>query len=107
MSTLSARGSSWEKELVAHELGHNFSSPHTHCYVPEIDQCANESGCYEGPIVESVGTIMSYCNSADPFFHPRVEDERIRPAAEAAYPNCMTSPASEQVPEPPQDLTVE
>jgi hypothetical protein len=107
VSTLSARGSSWEKELVAHELGHNFSSPHTHCYVPEIDQCANDASCYEGPIVESVGTIMSYCNSADPFFHPRVEGERIRPAAEAAYPTCMTIPASEQVPEPPQNLTVE
>jgi hypothetical protein len=107
VSTLSARGSSWEKELVAHELGHNFSSPHTHCYVPEIDQCANESGCYDGPVVESVGTIMSYCNSTQPFFHPRVEDERIRPAAEAAYPTCMTIPASGQVPDPPQNVTVE
>jgi len=107
VSTLSALGSSWEKELVAHELGHNFSSPHTHCYVPEIDQCANESGCYAGPIVESVGTIMSYCNSTEPFFHPRVEDERIRPAAEAAYPLCLTIPASEQVPDPPQNLTVD
>lgn len=107
VSTLSAHGSSWEKELVAHELGHNFSSPHTHCYVPEIDQCANESGCYEGPVVETVGTIMSYCNSAEPFFHPRVEDERIRPAAEAAYPTCMGIPASEQVPEAPQNVTVE
>jgi hypothetical protein len=107
VSTLSARGSSWEKELVAHEIGHNFSSPHTHCYVPEIDQCANEAGCYDGPVVASVSTIMSYCSSADPIFHPRVEDEKIRPGAEAAYPTCVAVAASGQAPLPPQDLTVE
>ncbi len=89
VSTLSANGGSWEKGLVAHELGHNFSSPHTHCYVPEIDQCANAPGCYSGTTVQTVGTIMSYCSQSNQVFHPRVEDERIRPAAEAAFPTCI------------------
>ena len=91
VSTLSANDGSWEKGLVAHELGHNFSSPHTHCYVPEIDQCANEPGCYSGTTVQTVGTIMSYCAQSDQVFHPRVENERIRPAAEAAFPTCITT----------------
>lgn len=89
VSTLSANGGSWEKNLVAHELGHNFSSPHTHCYVPEIDQCANQSGCYQGPIFDTPSTIMSYCSQKSSTFHPRVEDEKIRPAAEAAFPICI------------------
>jgi hypothetical protein len=91
VSTLSAGGGSWEKDLVAHELGHNFSSPHTHCFVPEIDQCANQSGCYQGSIVPSVGTIMSYCDDSVSVFHARVRDEQIRPAAEGAFPTCITT----------------
>ena len=91
VSTLSANGGAWEKGLVAHELGHNFSSPHTHCYAPEIDQCATAPGCYNGTTVQTVGTIMSYCNQTDKVFHPRVEDERIRPAAEEAFPLCIST----------------
>jgi hypothetical protein len=105
VSSLSALGGSWEKDLVAHELGHNFSSPHTHCYVPEIDQCATATNCYSGPIVATTGTIMSYCASSISEFHPRVEDERIRPAAEAALSICMTS-QDVTPPAPPQGLRV-
>jgi hypothetical protein len=104
VSTMSALGSWWEKGLVAHELGHNFSSPHTHCYSPEIDQCANEDGCYQGSITQSVGTIMSYCNSFTSTFHQRVEDEAIRPAAEAAYPSCISAVVAEEPPPAPQNL---
>jgi hypothetical protein len=50
---------------------------------------------------------MSYCSSVDPVFHPRVEDERIRPAAEAAYPTCIDLAASGQVPLPPEIVAVE
>ena len=78
----------WDADVIAHELGHNFGSGHTHCYTPEIDRCYNgQSGCYGGPVEDSVGTIMSYCHlrptgkSLD--FHPRVVDV-IRPRVEAA-----------------------
>lgn len=74
-------------QFVAHELGHNFGSAHTHCYSPEVDQCYNaESGCYSGavscPVSTGKGTIMSYCNFGGPSgancgisnenFHPTV-----------------------------------
>jgi hypothetical protein len=68
----------WDSYGLAHELGHNFNSPHTHCYgnvggnANPIDQCENfESGlpgCYSGspvlpgPAGAGSGTIMSYCH---------------------------------------------
>ncbi|REJ86067.1 MAG: hypothetical protein DWQ36_15055 [Acidobacteria bacterium] len=74
--------------IVAHELGHNAGSPHTHCYSPPVDQCYNgEGGCYAGPVscpsgTGGRGTIMSYCNFIGPSaagcgqntldFHPTV-----------------------------------
>lgn len=70
---------SGDAKLVGHEIGHNFGSPHTHCYSPAIDHCyANESGCYSGATScpGGAGTVMSYChitgcgNTLD--FHPTV-----------------------------------
>ncbi len=44
----------WDTIAVTHEIGHNFSSPHTHCYAnyggssSHVDQCwtSSSSGCY-------------------------------------------------------------
>jgi hypothetical protein len=65
----------WDIYAFSHELGHNFGSPHSHCYAgiggnaSPIDQCyGSESGCYSGatstpgPAGTGSGTIMSYCH---------------------------------------------
>ena len=53
----------WDALVFTHELGHNFGTPHTHCYSPPLDKCyASQAGCYSGPVVASRGTIMSYCH---------------------------------------------
>ncbi|MDL2718228.1 MAG: M12 family metallo-peptidase, partial [Acidobacteriota bacterium] len=81
--------SSFDVLITAHEMGHNFGSPHTHCYSPPADNCYNAGGggCYSGPqscpgVVPyngytSNGTLMSYCHliscagGATLVFHPR------------------------------------
>ncbi|MEP6639986.1 MAG: M12 family metallo-peptidase, partial [Chloroflexota bacterium] len=56
----------WDIMVVSHELGHNFSSPHTQCYSPPVDMCYPE--CYPCPaggcvVPPELGTIMSYCHT--------------------------------------------
>ncbi len=63
----------WDFVVFTHETGHNFGSPHTHDYNPQIDNCAG------GACIPN-GTIMSYCHICDSggmsnittFFHPTV-----------------------------------
>lgn len=68
----------WDIFAVAHELGHNFGSPHTHCYrnfpsadFPEpVDLCnavVGDAACNEGVVAvpEGGGSIMSYCHQRD------------------------------------------
>ncbi|MBI4879528.1 MAG: zinc-dependent metalloprotease [Planctomycetes bacterium] len=55
----------WDLVVVAHELGHNFSSPHTHSFCPPLDQCAPSGyfgGCQSQQVCIPNGTIMSYCH---------------------------------------------
>ncbi|HSD65976.1 MAG TPA: M12 family metallo-peptidase [Vicinamibacteria bacterium] len=85
-----------DAKLVAHEVGHNFGSDHTHCFptpTTPVDTCySGESGCYVGatscptpftidpvngsPVTGVTGTLMSYCHmlpgcSASSVFHPQ------------------------------------
>lgn len=63
----------WDLIVVAHEMGHNLGTYHTHDgYLPTIDDCGNG--------VPSRGTIMSYCHihtgitaNIDLRFHSRVQ----------------------------------
>ncbi len=59
--------------VIAHELGHNFGSPHTHsCAWPggPIDFCyPSEGDCYKNVLERIKGTIMSYCRE-ELTFHP-------------------------------------
>jgi hypothetical protein len=51
-------GANWDIMVYAHELGHNFGSPHTHSYEPPLDGCGN-GDCSAA----NTGTIMSYCHT--------------------------------------------
>lgn len=60
---------SWSVNVLAHELGHNFGSDHTHDCVwgpskdMALDGCFSPEGsCSKGPLPSNGGTIMSYCH---------------------------------------------
>jgi Metallo-peptidase family M12 len=89
--------------IVGHELGHNFGSPHTHCYSPPIDTCFRGEACYTGStscpapttmngVTNVTGTVMSYCHlsscGAKEVFHPRTVD-LVAPKIQARVGLCI------------------
>lgn len=93
----------WDVNVATHEMGHNFSLPHTHnCYWQPlmIDTCVTGEtygvgdACIKtGQPIPRPGTIMSYCHLTNPthsvqlIFHPR-ELPLARTAAERS--KCVT-----------------
>jgi hypothetical protein len=102
-----------DTSLVAHEIGHNFGSKHTHCIptaTTPADTCySGESGCYTGatscpaaftidPLnggaVSNVrGTLMSYCHllggcPVTAVFHPQ-SVSAIVPVVDARVSTCV------------------
>lgn len=84
----------WDVIVVAHEIAHNFSAPHTHEMIPPIDQCG--SGTCAGA---HLGTLMSYCHicagglsniSLD--LHPRIVIEKIVPYLNSLACNVLVAP---------------
>ncbi|HOY12277.1 MAG TPA: M12 family metallo-peptidase [Saprospiraceae bacterium] len=69
---------SWNVNVIAHELGHNFGSSHTHDCVwngnnTAIDGCRAPNGCPSPPQPPSNigGTIMSYCHLTGSGINPK------------------------------------
>ena len=85
----------WDFMVFCHEMGHNFSSPHTHDYCPPVDQCPPSQywgQCQTAEVCTTQGTIMSYCHlcsgglaNITTFFHPTVVAQ-ILPATNSCLP---------------------
>ena len=87
----------WDFMVIAHELGHNFASPHTHNFCPPLDECAPNGyfgQCQTQQQCTSQGTIMSYCHlcsggitNITTFFHPMVQQTMRDAVAASCLPD--------------------
>jgi hypothetical protein len=101
----------WDVQVAGHEIGHNFSAPHTHnCYFAPnmIDTCVTKNAsvaqapdaCLNGTPIPRLGTLMSYCHLGNPtnsvafLIHPR-QVNMMRKAAEKS--NCVNEPVAPKV----------
>ncbi|MFT7670128.1 MAG: hypothetical protein ACI8X5_002835 [Planctomycetota bacterium] len=82
----------WDFYVMAHELGHNFGSAHTHEYCPPLDECADN--CNGTINCVSTGTNLSYChgcpsgmNNITTYYHPSV----VGVMRQAAEGSCLES----------------
>ena len=88
--------SNWDFVVIAHELGHNFSAPHTHDLCPPIDQCpplAYAGQCQTEQVCRQDGSIMSYCHlcsggtwNITTWFHPEMAARMEAAATQALSP---------------------
>lgn len=102
---------SWDVNVIAHEIGHNFRSHHTHaCAVwgtSPLDTCVSnnpkysayaEDACFNIAPRSAPGSIMSYCHllsgKVELTFTPPVI-QVIRAGAEDA--KCLTAPATAKI----------
>lgn len=71
---------SMDEGVMAHEIGHNFGSAHTHncqAYPPDgIDHCVQADGGCNWTPVQITGSIMSYCNNKE-FTFDTPNDHRV------------------------------
>jgi hypothetical protein len=98
---------SWDVNVIAHEIGHNFASPHTHMcgfWGPQpLDTCVSrkiqpvaDDACYDFAPKKAVGSIMSYChliNGVVPLTFTDPVIQVIREGAESAA-SCVKTPTA-------------